>query len=67
MIMIRVSCFFTLDIPFCEVDILLWPDPVFSFCVADHFEIYSKPKTLPLVAFGLKKTKDKDSGELVDR
>ena len=34
---------------------------------ADHFIIYSKPKTLPLVAFGLKKIKDKDSNSMVDR
>lgn len=34
---------------------------------ADHFVIYSKPKTLPLVAFGLKKVKDKTSSELVER
>lgn len=37
------------------------------YLFADHFVIYSKPKTLPLVAFGLKKIKDKKTGELIDR
>lgn len=38
-----------------------------SGVAADHFVIYSKPNTLPLVAFGLKKAKDRKTGELVDR
>ena len=33
---------------------------------AGHFEIYSKPDGVPLVAAGLKKVKDK-SGKLVER
>ena len=34
---------------------------------ADHFIIYSKRDTIPLVAFGLKPIKDKDTGEQTDR
>lgn len=34
---------------------------------ADHFVIYSKPNTVPLVAFGLTKLKDKDTGEEKER
>lgn len=34
---------------------------------ADHFIIYSKPKTLPLVAFGLKDFKDKKTGKITER
>ena len=41
---------------------------VTGVCVtADHFVIFSKPHSLPLVAFGLKKVKDPKSGKLVDR
>ena len=47
----------------CEAEI----DGESSDCGADRFEIYSKPKTLPLVAFGLKKFKDKSSGQMVER
>jgi len=36
-------------------------------CHADHFVIFSKKNTLPLVAFGLKQVKDPKSGEMVDR
>lgn len=33
----------------------------------EHFDIYSKKNTLPLVAFGLKQIKDPKSGKMVDR
>lgn len=34
---------------------------------AGHFEIYSKPDGVPLVAAGLKKVKDPKSSKLVER